>query len=318
MTAPPEPRKLLVADSFRVRDHADVAQVRGFAHHLARFSGTVREAFLDSLSDTAAHRHAQRQAAAEQKMRDSLASAGRDSELIAAQIELPDGEATRLDAFIEQARHRIAAFGAGFPRLELWRTASGPEYALSLRPMPQLSESLAMRSVSGLKLTHPDRKGPNIGTLTALNRELEAEALLLDTQGRALEGATTSLIYWADDSAESGHIISNPNRVRSITESLISNAASRRLVGVAPHRRRTGGFTLGAPTPKTLQQSEVWAVNALHGIRPVTEIDGVPLPAPVPGRLQWFREALDRCWETVASLPAAGPSGEAMFSEQRG
>ena len=49
----------------------------------------------------------------------------------------------------------------------------------------------------------------------------------------------------------------------------------------------------------------MWAVNALHGIRPVASLDGNALADPEPARLAWFRAALDRSWEPLAAGAAA-------------
>jgi len=46
-------------------------------------------------------------------------------------------------------------------------------------------------------------------------------------------------------------------------------------------------------TPESLEGCEVWALNALHGIRIVTEwVDG-PATAELPGRLDAWRARLD-------------------------
>ena len=43
--------------------------------------------------------------------------------------------------------------------------------------------------------------------------------------------------------------------------------------------------------------SEVWTVNALHGIRLVTSIDHHEQSAPNALRLALFRKALDSSWQ---------------------
>lgn len=264
-----ERTELLVADSFRVRlnPKTHAAEVRGLARHLGRFSTSVLECW--------------------------------------------PGAAERLDAFLAEALPRIAAYGEGFPRLELWgdpdamhTEARDPELRLSLRPSPELRDTIELRTAHGVSLEHPGRKGPNISRLAELNRDLVCEALLLDREGRVLEGATTSLIWWTDDTDESGHFVKlrwkkPANRVDSVTEGLLQEAAQKRLVGVKPNRQRTGSLSEGRPTPTELARYEVWAVNALHGIRPVTSIDGIALPDPVPRRLKWFREALERTWQPL-------------------
>ncbi|QZY52281.1 aminotransferase class IV [Leucobacter tenebrionis] len=271
-----EPGALLVADSFRVRvnPRTGAAEVRGLDEHLDRFRRSVLA---------------------------QMPSA-----------EKSDAEAEtleRIDLFLDEALHRIAEYGEGFPRLELWgseRTGGDSEFALSLRPLPALGDTIELRSAPGVLLERPYLKGPNIPRLAELNRELGAEALLLDAIGCAVEGATTSLIWWTDDTDQSGHYIAEErardrgNRVESVTEGLLRQAAQQRLVGRKPEQGRTSALTPARPKPAELARAEIWAVNALHGIRVVASVDGAPAPAPVKHRLRWFREALDRTWQPVA------------------
>ena len=267
---------LLVADSFRVRvnPRTGAAEVRGLDEHLGRFRRSVLEQMPSAEKSDA------------------------DTALL-----------ERIDLFLDEALPRIAEYGEGFPRLELWgseRTGGDSGFALSLRPLPALGDTIELRSAHGLRLEHPEVKGPNIPRLAELNRELGAEALLLDARGRAVEGATTSLIWWTDDTDQSGHYVAEDsardrrNRVESVTESLLREAAQQRLVGCKPERRRTGSLTPARLKPAELARAEIWAVNALHGIRVVASVDGMPAHAPVEHRLRWFREALDRTWQPVA------------------
>ncbi|MBL3698114.1 hypothetical protein [Leucobacter luti] len=247
MPALPDDRELLVADSFRVRVRDGRAEARGLAAHLDRFAATA---------------------------------------VAAAQPTDPvDAAATAAGAraFSAAALPRIAAYGAGFPRLELWRTATGEvAYDLALRPLPELGDTIELRSAGSFALAQPRRKGPGISRLADLNRALGAEALLLGPAGHAREGATTSLVFW--DPAGAGHVIADRERVASVTELLLGRAAQ---------------LTPAAATPAELREQEVWAVNALHGIRPVTRLDGVALRAPDTERLRRLRDALDRCWEPL-------------------
>jgi len=281
---------LLVADSFRVRvnPRTGEAEVRGWNAHLERFTGSVLERMPE-----AAEREAEGRRLVE-----------------AACIE-------RIETFLEDSRNRIAAYGEGFPRLELRapeRAGGDPELALSLRPLPELGSTIELRTASGIRIDHPGVKGPNIAGFAELNRRLGAEALRLDAAGRAVEGATTSIVWWTDDD-ESGHIVGSPadgsvDRVDSVTEALLEalvdeallvDAAQGRLVGSKPGRRRSGALAAARPTPEELLRAEVWAVNALHGIRVVTSIDGVAMRPPNERRLRWFREALERTWQPLRS-----------------
>lgn len=241
---------LLVADSFRVRigPRTGIAEVRGWSRHLDRFT------------------------------RAATSAAGRE----------PRG----LGAFLEEASGRIADSGEGMPRLELRSAAGGPdggelglELGLRLRPLPELRDRLELRTARGVSLRHPERKGPNIDALAALNRELDAEALLVDEADRVVEGATTAILWWARGR---GFRAASRRRVPSVTEALAAAAAPG--AGLAPFER-------AAVRPADLARHEVWAVNAVHGIRVVTAIDGARTARPDPDRLARFREALDLAWE---------------------
>lgn len=294
-------RTLLVADSFRVRVNQGVAEVRGFEHHLDRFAAAVLAA-CDESSDVPECI--------------VYGDSGDVDPIRLPAFGIPETRASLPD-FMRDARERIAAYGQGFPRLELWRLPSN-ELALDLglRPLPELMDTIRLRSAGAVRLLHPERKGPNIATLGALNRELGGEGLLQDESGNAVEGATTSLVYWPAASGTelgsgpgvaSGHVIATAARVPSITEALLRAAAERSGASYS--------LTPRSPSVPELQGAEVWAVNALHGIRPVTHIDDVTLPSPAPERLAWFLAALDRNWtpvlggsdHTLAGDPAHAP-----------
>lgn len=273
MTAPSDAREpcLLVADSFRVRkagsaesDAAEagttkagaaeddtVAQVRGFSLHLERFTAAV----------TTVHRE--------------------------EGLPAPEQE---LALFIADARRRIAEYGEGNPRLELWGTASRGtpafEFRLSLRPLPELKSEIALRTAGSVALEHPERKGANIPRFSELNQRLGAEAVLTDARGDVVEGATTALIWWE---GARGFVAESRRRVPSVAERLTRGIAERLGTRIEP----------GTVSPTGLAAREVWAVNALHGIRPVTSVDGIHPPPRDEARLARFREAFDETWEAV-------------------
>lgn len=185
--------------------------------------------------------------------------------------------------FLEAAREQIAQFGEGMPRLELLR---GNRLHLRLRPLPELRQSIELRAAPDAVLTNPEHKGPNIALLSRLNQELGAEALLLDADGHVTEGATTSFVWWRGPTL---HRAQSGARVPSVTESLLANIAKSNDIMVARE----------AIEPSALVSCEVWALNALHGIRPVTSIDGNPLPPADSARLAAFRAVLDKSWQRV-------------------
>lgn len=237
---------LRVADSFRVRWCAGRAEVRGFSRHLARFRATVNAAAQDPAG--------------------------------------PDGpSAAELDRFLTSACDQIVDFGTGNPRLEL--RADGT-LGLLLRPLPPLTDELVVRAATIADLTHPERKGPNIGRFGALNQALGAEAMRVDAAGLVVEGTTTAILWWSGRTLCAS---ASTDRVQSVTEALILAAASR--LGYATARLRIAASDLGA--------HEAWAVNALHGIRPISAIDGAAAPPVDRARLALFREELDQTWEPV-------------------
>lgn len=249
--------RLLVADSFRVRLHHERAEVRGFPLHVERFR------------------------------RSALAAA--------AEVGVPSGFSTELDDFISTASGRIAAAGAGFPRLELWHDAAVPAAAagaalafdLLLRPVPELTGELELQTATGAPpLPHPERKGPGIAAYAALREELRAEPLLVDADGIALEGGTTSLLWWVGDEACTA---SSRARVDSVTERLVRGALQGMGVRVSAD----------TATPAELCDTEVWALNALHGIRRVTSIDGHELPPRRDASLLLAQTALDACFAPI-------------------
>lgn len=264
-------RTLLAADSFRVRKNPQnkEAEVRGLDLHIDRFARAVLDCWP---------------AQPEPKVLDLI------------------------DAFLAEALPAIAAYGDGFPRLELWQSSTErlPELSLALRPVPVLTQSVELRSVaySDLpKLSARHRKGPNIEAYAALNRSVHAEALLVDQAGHVLEGATTSLIWWPNEPTSSGCYVDDRlgQRVTSVTERLLREAAESQSGDPRATRWNVGALSPRLATTATLSRSEVWAVNALHGIRPVSMLDGSRLCTPDPERRRWFQEALDHTWQPVAS-----------------
>lgn len=240
---------LLVADSFRVRVRAGVAEVRGFDLHLARFAAGVA----------------------------------------ALPAELRDASTADFEGFLATVPARLAAGGAGFPRLEagIDPASGGLAFGVRLRDLPPLGTRIELRTADGVVLATPQTKGPNIARLSALNAELGAEALLLGATGAVLEGATTSLLWWEADTLT---VVASTERIDSVTERLLLRIAAP--LGVTSVRRPA--------TPKELKGREIWAVNALHGIRPVATLDGTAAPRPDPARLHTFQRALDSTWQAVA------------------
>lgn len=212
-----------------------------------------------------------------------------------AALAEPTVDAQQLSAFLAESRHRIASFGEGFPRLELRRDpGERARLLLTLRTLPPLTEEIALRSAPRFQPKQPSRKGPDIEHLRDLNRRLHGEALLFDRDGHPVEGATTSIMWWGHESL---HTVRSHRRVPSVTEALLRTAA----------RASQTSMRAASPTLGLLAHSEVWAVNALHGLRVIRRIDDVQLRRPDTQRLTYFRSRLDATWEPVHDL--GRPSG---------
>ncbi|GAA3868275.1 aminotransferase class IV [Streptomyces lacrimifluminis] len=175
--------------------------------------------------------------------------------------------------------------GEWFPRVELG--AESRELRLLLRPAPPLGTGVRVWAVGQLDArTVPRRKGPDLDILARLRQRAIAEgadeAVLIAPSGVVLEGIHSSLLWWEDDTL----CLPSPQLpvLAGVTVALIQQHAQRTGVRVA-HRERTLA---------DLDGCEVWLVNALHGIRPVTEWTGGAQPPMRAGRA--VRAAEWRLW----------------------
>lgn len=244
---------LLVADSFRVRECDGVAEARMPGLHLERFSAGVAET------------------------------------LLAMGEEGPGTDWWELEflPFLDTLPEQLALGGAGFPRIELRVTDDGAlSLAVQIRRLPRLTTRIDLRTAPEPDRVAPRIKGPDIDRLLAMNRESGAETLLLDGTGDAIEGATTSLLWWDSDTL---CVSAATQRISSVTEELVRAIAEQR--GVRVETRNA--------TPADLRASEVWAVNALHGIRAVTHIDDIETARARRGRLADYRDALEDTWQPL-------------------
>lgn len=209
----------------------------------------------------------------------------------------------RLHGFWEAARAATPADGRWFPRLEAHRGSPAP-LVFWLRPAPPRGASVRLWFPPHPDpRRHPRLKGPDHVALAALREEAVRagadDAVLVDDRGRLLETAHSALVWWRGDT------LYVPDPGLSILPS-VTAAGLRAIAG------RTGSDA----RPGVLQRAdvgsvEVWTVNALHGIRPVTawcDAFGVtPAPAPDAERVARFEAALVNAMTRFTSAPA-GPS----------
>jgi Amino-transferase class IV len=183
--------------------------------------------------------------------------------------------------------------GCWFPRVELAGPGT-PELRLLLRPAPPLGTTARLwLGDTADRRRVPRRKGPDLHRLTTLRDRAVAagadDALLTTPGGIVLEGATTSLLWWED-----GRLCFPSPTLRTlpgVTSGLLADRACE--LGIPVARRRV--------TVAGLAGREVWAVNALHGLRPVTGWAGSAAgPGAEPGAARrapawqrWLQQAAD-------------------------
>jgi branched-subunit amino acid aminotransferase/4-amino-4-deoxychorismate lyase len=173
-----------------------------------------------------------------------------------------------------------------FPRVELRLQLLAPQLLFRLREAPKLRRSVTLATHTGRDpRTAPRFKGPDLEAMTRLRTLAQKrgadEAVLLSAEGWVAEGSTTSLAWWRGDAL---CVPSNDiERVDGVTIRSVITLATALGVDVLYE----------TVTPGELQGLEVWALNALHGIRIVTAwIDG-PATAELPGRLATWQARLD-------------------------
>ncbi|HEV2775395.1 MAG TPA: aminotransferase class IV [Solirubrobacteraceae bacterium] len=176
----------------------------------------------------------------------------------------------------------LPADGRWFPRVELTRDG----LVLRLRRAPPLArEARVLVGARGDPRTHPRRKGPDLELLAGLREQARAagadELLLCDTQGRLLEGALSSLLWWEGDA-----LFTTPD------ESALPGVTRALLLAIA--RERGVEVRRWAPDPAQLAGREAWLTSALHGIRTVSGWVAPRQPAAAPTRAPAWREELDR------------------------
>ncbi|MCF2587743.1 aminotransferase class IV [Brevibacterium sp. UCMA 11752] len=161
----------------------------------------------------------------------------------------------------------IPRSGEWFPRVEVLGDDE-PALGFRLRPVPSRTDELDVwiPPFSDPR-QHPKTKGPDIGRLGELRTRAHEEhrcdeVLLVDEHGFAVESATSSLLWWEDETL----CVPHPElaQLPGVTTSLIQDEARRRSIRIEYRRVR----------PSDLLRHEVWLVNALHGIRRIRAFSG--------------------------------------------
>ncbi|MES2171075.1 MAG: aminotransferase class IV [Actinomycetota bacterium] len=189
-------------------------------------------------------------------------------------------------AFWDAAIAAIPDTGDWFPRVELQLRGDGLLFVFRLRSAPELSRSIRLVAAESDPRRWPRTKGPDTGALaaarTAAQQRGADDAVILSPDGYVVETAHAALLWWR------GEALCAPSpelaRVDSVTARSVLTLATA--LGT--------DILYESVTPDDLDGLEIWALNALHGIRIVTAwIDG-PSPAEESGRLGVWRSRLER------------------------
>lgn len=190
------------------------------------------------------------------------------------------------EAFWDASVAAIPHVGDWFPRFELRLQLLQTQLLLRLRPAPERRRSVVLATHQGRDpRTSPRFKGPDLEAMTRLRTIAQKsgadEAVLLSPQGFVADGSTTSLAWWRGDTlcVPADDI----DRIDGVTVRSVVTLATALGIDVLHE----------SVSPMELDGLEVWALNALHGIRIVTTwIDG-PSTAQKPGRLAAWQARLD-------------------------
>ena len=179
------------------------------------------------------------------------------------------------EAFRAEVERAVPGDGRWFPRVEL--RADG-ELALHVRPAPPREPTVTawVADVPDPRRA-PKTKGPDLERLAALRQSAAdhgaGEAVIADGDGRLLEGAYTSLLWWEGETLCA--VPDDAPILPGITRALLIELA--------------GAVELRRPAPRELAGRETWLVSALHGIRAVTRWVGGPEPGEAARAATWQR-----------------------------
>lgn len=179
-------------------------------------------------------------------------------------MELAGIDVDTLNEFWNSALGKLPKTGSWFPRIELAGNLSAPVFQIRIRPAPALHSTIRLMDYQGEDFRKlPRHKGPDLAQLISERKnvmELGAdEAILTTPKGFLLEGMTTSILWW-----EGKTLCTAPPLRRvlpGVTSRLIRSIAEN---GDVP-------FVYRSRKPADLNGCDVWAVNALHGIRRAVE-----------------------------------------------
>lgn len=194
--------------------------------------------------------------------------------------------------FWDAAMACIPEAGLWFPRIELAGSFRRPVFQFRLRKAPAIRHTIRLHDgyLTDFRKM-PRHKGPDLAQCIAMRRDILSsgaeEALITTPKGYVLEGLTSSIMWW-----ENGTLCHVPPSCRilpGITCRLILHIADRHKIPVACRMRK----------PHELNHREIWAVNALHGIRQVVGWEHSPIQTHAHTDIGYWREALESFREPV-------------------
>lgn len=201
---------------------------------------------------------------------------------------IPRGRYREIDpgGFWDAAIAAIPRTGDWFPRVELRTQLLRPQLLFRLREAPERSRSIVLATHTGRDpRTAPRFKGPDLEAMlrlrTSVQKEGAGDAVILTREGHIADGSTTCLAWWRGDALAIP--ADEIERIDSVTLRSVLALATAMDVDILRESAR----------PEDLDGCEVWALNALHGIRIVTQWIGGPAVAEEPGRLETWRRRLD-------------------------
>lgn len=201
-----------------------------------------------------------------------------------------------LDAFWAASIALLPPTGDWFPRVELRGDRGGDDgggvvpggqrLAFQLRSAPPLGTTVtAVTHIGQDPRRQPGIKGPDIVALADLRQEAHAqgadEAIIVGAAGHVVDGASTAILWWR------GETLCAPPR--SFTR--VDSVTAKTLVAIATALGTEIRYE--AVRPRELDALEVWAVNALHGIRPITAWINGPEMAGQTARASAWRARMD-------------------------
>jgi hypothetical protein len=160
--------------------------------------------------------------------------------------------------------------GPGWAALQVWLRAAPPAGSAVTLWVDPLPDRRRRPSVKGADLEHADALG------AAARARGADDTLIVSATGHVLEGASTSVLWWRDDALCAPPLTGE--LLAGVTRSILLAGAAAGGGRVREERVR----------PAELDGLEVWAVNALHGIRPVLGwIGGAGRPAAPRRAARW-------------------------------